>query len=66
MRKQTDRTFFHHRFYRYVRMMLRRYPKMRNEIYGLRSNNGVQSIIRAAGDTRTYRTRLEAAMFGGL
>ena len=64
--RSNPRQFHHHRFYRYVRMMLRRYPKMRNGIFGLRSNNGVQSIIRAAGDTRTYRTRLEAAMFGGL
>jgi hypothetical protein len=66
MKKQTGRPFFHHRFYRYVRMMLRRYPKMHNEIYGLRSNNGVRSIIRAAGDTRSYDDRLRLAMFGEL
>lgn len=52
-----DRLMFHHRFYRYVRMMLRRCPKMRNEVHGLRSNNGVQSIIRSAGDTRSLQER---------
>lgn len=30
MSKQRGK-LFHHRFYRYVRMMLRRYPKMQNE-----------------------------------
>lgn len=35
---------FHHRHYRYVRMMLRRYPKMRNEAFGRRGNAGTRAI----------------------
>ena len=34
---------FHHRYYRYVRMMLRRYPKMRNEAFGRRGNAGTRA-----------------------
>ena len=35
---------FHHRHYRYVRMMLRRYPKMRDELLGLTGNAGARAI----------------------
>ena len=34
-RPSSSRTSYHNRFYRYVRMMLRRYPKMRHESFGL-------------------------------
>ena len=62
----SNTTCFHHRHYRYVRMMLRRYPKMRKEIWGLSGNNGVRAIVTAAGDTRSFEDRLQAAMFGEL
>ena len=35
---------FHHQYYRYVRMMLRRYPKMRNESFATRDNHGTRAI----------------------
>jgi len=35
---------FHHRYYRYVRMMLRRYPKMRNERLAYGGNHSVRAI----------------------
>ena len=37
-------TNFHHRYYRYARMMLRRYPKMRNEAWARSSNRGTRGI----------------------
>ncbi len=47
-------TVFHHRHYRYVRMMLRRYPKMRNEIFGLSSEAGCIAIC---GGRQAYLDR---------
>jgi hypothetical protein len=44
MKKLRSRSVFHVRCYRYVRMMLRRYPKMRREKFGLTSNSGVRAI----------------------
>lgn len=41
---RTKTRTFHFRFYRYVRMMLRRYPSMRKESLGARSNSGVLAI----------------------
>jgi hypothetical protein len=37
-------SYFHYRYYRYVRMMLRRYPKMRNESFAHRGNHGTRAI----------------------
>ena len=40
----TGMSSFHHRYYHYARMMLRRYPKMRNEAFGRRGNAGTRAI----------------------
>ncbi len=45
---------FHFRFYRYVRMMLRRYPKMRAQAFSQRSNSGVRSIVSSSSSGRNH------------
>ena len=35
---------FHHRYYRYVRYMLRRYPKMRRESFSAFGNRSTRAI----------------------
>lgn len=49
---------FHHRHYRYVRMMLRRYPKMREGRFGWSSNSGVVAIC---GGEAVRRDRIMTA-----
>ena len=57
-----ETTFFHDRFYRYVRLMLRRYPKMRRETFGLSCDNGVRAIINTPLSHEEWLSQIAKAM----
>jgi hypothetical protein len=59
--KHGDRTTFHRRYYRYVRMMLRRYPVMQGQIISL--SRSVDYIC--GNTTRERRANLFAKRGGG-
>lgn len=48
---------FHYRYYRYVRMMLRRYPKMRQERLAWSVGPGINGICQ-----NTFHSRVRAEM----
>lgn len=52
--KPTTKSMFHFRHYRYVRMMLRRFPKMRAERLAISSGPGIDAIC---GNTFEERAR---------
>lgn len=52
---------FHHRYYRYARMMLRRYPKMRGEFLAYSGNAGMRGVCERKDYTKHVAFLISAA-----
>jgi hypothetical protein len=57
---------FHYRHYRYVRMMLRKYPKMRQESLAWSSGPGVDGICQNSVSERLTSARKKWDLKAGL